>query len=169
MNEKDLKTAVVFSIKPKNAKLIYEKKKTWEFRKVIPFSERLIPEYLKYVLLYETYPVKRITGYFIADYPGPLIEGFPKEIWRKTSEKGKPGMSVHEFFDYCEWEKTCWIYAIPIKDTFQFQTSLNPVNLGWWRKPPQNFQYVKKEWIKTILNEIENPEGRSNDGTTELD
>lgn len=50
---------VLLSIKPKWAKLIYEGKKTVEWRKSKPRD--LMPE--STVFLYETAPVKKITGY----------------------------------------------------------------------------------------------------------
>lgn len=50
---------VLLSIKPKWAKLIYEGKKTVEWRKSVP--RHLMPEDM--VFLYETAPVKKITGY----------------------------------------------------------------------------------------------------------
>ena len=58
---------IILSIHPKWAKLIYECKKTIEWRKVIPSC--LLPIYSKHdairVYLYETAPVKKVTGYFV--------------------------------------------------------------------------------------------------------
>lgn len=58
---------IILSIHQKWAKLIYEGKKTIEWRKVIPSC--LLPLHLDHkpmrVYLYETAPVKKVTGYFI--------------------------------------------------------------------------------------------------------
>lgn len=58
---------IILSIHPKWAKLIYECKKTIEWRKVIPSC--LLPVHLDHkpmrVYLYETAPVKNVTGYFV--------------------------------------------------------------------------------------------------------
>ena len=51
---------VILSIHPKWAKLIYEGKKTIEWRKSFPKNENL-----NTVFIYETAPVKKITGYFL--------------------------------------------------------------------------------------------------------
>lgn len=60
---------VILSIKPKWADLIYSGQKKIEWRKSRPAIYRL-PLSLRYpftVYLYETAPIKRITGYFICN------------------------------------------------------------------------------------------------------
>lgn len=58
---------IILSIHPKWAKLIYEGKKTIEWRKVIPSC--LLPVYSAHkpmrFYLYETAPVKKVSGYFV--------------------------------------------------------------------------------------------------------
>lgn len=60
---------IILSIHPNWAELIYEGKKTIEWRKVAP--NRLLPMWLEHkplkVYLYETAPVKKVTGYFVCD------------------------------------------------------------------------------------------------------
>ena len=53
---------IILSIKPKWAELIYSGKKTIEWRKSIPKFQNI-----EKVFLYETYPVKKITGFFYWD------------------------------------------------------------------------------------------------------
>ena len=74
---------VILSIHPKWAKLIYDGKKTIEWRKIVPSC--LLPIHLSNekltVYLYETAPVKKVTGYFICnglvrvDFSEPPFEG----------------------------------------------------------------------------------------------
>ncbi len=53
---------IILSIKPKWAELIYSGKKTIEWRKSFPTRENI-----ECVYLYETAPVKRVTGFFLWD------------------------------------------------------------------------------------------------------
>lgn len=53
---------IILSIKPKWAELIYSGKKTIEWRKSFPTRENI-----ECVYLYETAPVKKVTGFFLWD------------------------------------------------------------------------------------------------------
>lgn len=55
---------IILSIKPKWAELIYSGKKTIEWRKSWPKYEKFEFQHVGKVLLYETAPVKMITGFF---------------------------------------------------------------------------------------------------------
>lgn len=65
---------IILSIKPKWAELIYSGKKTIEWRKSIPKFQNI-----EKVFLYETYPVKKITGFFYWDGFEQLVFSEPKE------------------------------------------------------------------------------------------
>jgi len=65
---------VILSIHPKWAKLIYEGKKTLEWRKNTPNAD-----FIEKVFLYETAPVKRITGCFMYDHYFSMIFGITKD------------------------------------------------------------------------------------------
>lgn len=55
---------IILSIKPKWAELIYSGKKTIEWRKSFPKLNSYEDFKIEKVFLYETAPVKKITGYF---------------------------------------------------------------------------------------------------------
>ncbi|MBR7064037.1 MAG: hypothetical protein IKI31_02660 [Treponema sp.] len=66
---------IILSIKPKWAELIYSGKKTIEWRKCVPRFRNI-----EKVFLYETAPVKKITGFFYWD-------GFEQLVIRDDPEK----------------------------------------------------------------------------------
>jgi predicted transcriptional regulator len=59
---------IILSIKPKWARLIYEGKKTIEWRKSFPKATKIDK-----VFLYETAPVKQITGFFTLEEIGCIL------------------------------------------------------------------------------------------------
>ena len=59
---------ILLSIKPKWARLIYEGKKTIEWRKNIPNAD-----FIDKVFLYETAPVRKVTGFFMYDHYFSLV------------------------------------------------------------------------------------------------
>ena len=64
---------IILSIKPKWAELIYSGKKTIEWRKSFPKLNSYEDFKIEKVFLYETAPVKKITGYFeFNEYGFPL-------------------------------------------------------------------------------------------------
>lgn len=65
---------IILSIKPKWAELIYSGKKTIEWRKSFPKRENI-----ECVYLYETAPVKKVTGFFVWDGCEQLVFSEPKE------------------------------------------------------------------------------------------
>ena len=65
---------IILSIKPKWAELIYSGKKTIEWRKSCPKRENI-----ECVYLYETAPVKKVTGFFVWDGCEQLVFSEPKE------------------------------------------------------------------------------------------
>lgn len=69
---------VIMAIKPKFAKLIYEEKKQWEFRKVPPPLMRV-------VYVYESEPVSAITGTL---FFRSKVEGIVDDVW-ETVTRGK--------------------------------------------------------------------------------
>jgi predicted transcriptional regulator len=77
---------VILSIHPKWAKLIYEGKKTLEWRKNTPNAD-----FIDKVFLYETAPVKKITGCFMYDHYYSLVFGVTKD--------GKPADGAEVLID----------------------------------------------------------------------
>ena len=91
----NLAAPVIMAIKPRFAKMIYEGKKQWEFRKVPPPLMRL-------VYVYESAPVSAITGTLIFR---SKVEGIVDDVW-ETVTRGKvftlngTGIGLAELKDY---------------------------------------------------------------------
>ena len=66
---------VIMAIKPRFAKMIYEGRKVWEFRKTPPPLMQL-------VLIYESAPVSAITGTLMFR---SKVEGILDDVWEKVS------------------------------------------------------------------------------------
>lgn len=66
---------VIMAIKPKYAKMIYEGRKVWEFRKAPPPLMRL-------VYIYESAPVSAITGTLMFR---SKVEGILDDVWETVS------------------------------------------------------------------------------------
>lgn len=66
---------VIMAIKPRFAKLIYDGRKVWEFRKTPPPLMRL-------VYVYESDPVSAITGTLMFR---SKVEGIPDAVWETVS------------------------------------------------------------------------------------
>lgn len=122
---------VILSIKPKWAELIYSGKKTIEWRKSFPKAKNIDK-----VLLYETAPVKAITGFFKFDktvcieslpYIDPLIV--------------RMGCVPFDALKQYKGNSDC-LYGWMIADVTKFEDgwSLNFVDL---KRPPQSWCYVK--------------------------
>ncbi|MFX1476607.1 MAG: hypothetical protein ACFFCI_00615 [Promethearchaeota archaeon] len=121
--------SILLAIRPQYAQTIYKGTKIYEFRKKIP----KLP--VQTVFLYETAPVKKITGYFIIknieqDAPGAI---------QKYALYGQ--LTVNEFLTYFNNTKTA--YAIRIKTKHQYVTPLDPFKEPNF-KAPQNFTYLKR-------------------------
>ena len=65
---------VILSIHPKWAKLIYEGKKTLEWRKNTPNAD-----FIDKVFLYETAPVRKVTGFFMYDHYYSMVFSVTKD------------------------------------------------------------------------------------------
>lgn len=123
--------AILLSIHPKWAEKIYSGEKTIEWRKTLPKSDESI------VYIYETAPVKKITGYFL--FYGAF----------KTDFKGRE-------FDLYKWDEGC----VPLDDLKKYQGDSKSI-YGWLvsaavhfskektlsdfglKRAPQSWQYVE--------------------------
>ncbi len=129
---------VLMSIKPKYANLIWEEKKTVEFRRNLPYSAKIWDS----VLIYETKPVGMITGYVdvIVNWASPNI------IWGAFGNKG--GIDRTEYDRYVEGCKTVFvleIYNPPRKFA-------NPIPLNWCGvgRAPQSWQYIQPDIFNIV-------------------
>lgn len=121
---------ILLSIKPKYVEEILAGRKLVEYRKRIPHDDNV-----KQVLIYASYPVKRIVAEFFLD--GYLV-GTPKDLWDKTSAIG--GISEETFVNYFNGKYTAYAYQINNITVFEEPRSLSDYRLT---KAPQDFCYVE--------------------------
>ena len=115
---------IIMSIKPKYAKRIYEGTKFVEYRKSIP------NKHFRYIFIYESSPVKRITGMFL---PGHTHIDRPITLWRSTEKLG--GISKEEFDLYFK-DKSKYGYAIGVCSPVRFEEHYKLL-----QHPPQSWAY----------------------------
>ena len=131
--------AVLFSIRPKYAKKIFDGTKTIELRKVKP--KRLMQGGL--VLVYVSSPVKSLIGAFKVK---KIEEGAPSEMWEKV--KKNAGISKNEFDAY--YQNSTSGVAIYIDNVW---TLPQPIELSALRNslegfyPPQSFRYTSLKYF----------------------
>ena len=114
---------IVLSIHPKWAKLIYEGKKTIEWRKTYPkLAHRCCRVYL-----YETAPVKAVTGYFLFGETF-VMNTFFSERYPGVVEKG----------------------FVPIEDLWKYQGDSASIR-GWFVMQPKHFEIPRSIWSVTGL------------------
>lgn len=120
---------LLISIKPKYVKYIVDGKKRYEYRKCIFKKE------IEQIYIYSTSPQKKIIGYF--KYT-KYLKGHPNDIWDKT--KKFAGISKKEYDDYFNNRNIA--YAIEIKEFFQFEKSINPIDYIPNFVAPQSYKYL---------------------------
>ena len=120
-------TFYLMSIKPKYAKLIYEGKKQWEFRKAPP--PLMVP-----MFIYESAPVSRITGIIVFS---SMIRGVVSDVWElithnKAFTKNLTGISWSDLLEYSGKDR-----AVAALRVCQVERCAAPVELQC--APPQNW------------------------------
>ena len=129
---------VILSIKPKYVHEIVHSRKRYEFRKSI-FSNPSV----KKVIIYSSYPEKRIIGAFDI---GTIISDHPEKLWEQT--KDHAGISETEFFSYfCERKIG---YAIEILNLSLLDSPINPFESMEKFSPPQSFCYTGNDFDTSI-------------------
>lgn len=129
---------IILSIKPKWARLIYEGKKTVEWRKTTPYRLRPTDN----IYLYETSPVKKVTG-CIKMYSHAILN-----IEDVMMRKDGYGMNYIEsgcvpIEDLLAYEgKSKALVAWCIGTAKKFNESLDIDALGL-KRPPQSWRYVE--------------------------
>lgn len=139
---------IILSIHPKWAKLIYEGKKTVEWRKIVPSC--LLPIHLSHekltVYLYETAPVKKVTGWFLCngvarlDFSEPPFEG--AEICDEAKKIIQEGcVSLEDLKKYKGQKKA--LYGLKVFTTEKF--SHKPMDITQFniKRPPQSWCYTE--------------------------
>lgn len=119
----------VLSIKPKYAKMIYDGRKTWEFRKVAPPIGEPI-------YIYESAPVSAVTGVlaFCFEVRGWAADVYYMALTNKVYTKNLPGITNDELYDYVG--KSRLVSALRILEAKRLK---DPFLLP---KPPQNWGCV---------------------------
>lgn len=127
---------IILSIKPKWAELIYSGKKTIEWRKSFPKTEKVLGESIEKVLLYETAPVKKITGFFtlkeIACYLVSSVCAQPEYIIKRGC------VPLVDLVKYRENVDCLYGWMIDKVTKFHEPYGLEYVNL---KRPPQSWCY----------------------------
>ena len=126
---------IILSIHPKWAKLIYEGKKTIEWRKNIPLSQTEI------VYLYETAPVCKVTGFF-KYFAYTRVSKTHLELNKDllTEKSCVPIEEIKNYFGKSE-EIFGWICNAGHKGN-QFAYPLDLSEFGI-KRPPQSWCYTK--------------------------
>ena len=125
--------SILLSIHPKWAAKIYSGKKTIEWRKSIPKEN-----FIEKVFLYETSPVKAITGFFtLREIPFYLV----------SSICAQPEMILEAgcvpLFDLVKYRANVdCIYGWMIDKATKFKEPLT-INHMSLKRPPQSWQYVE--------------------------
>lgn len=120
-------TPVIMAIKPKYAKLIYEGKKQWEFRKAPP-------PLMRFVWVYESAPVSAITGTL---FFRSKVEGIVEDVW-ETVTRGKvftrngTGIGLDKLKDYVGKHPTVAALRVACPERME-----KPVKIAF--RPPMNW------------------------------
>lgn len=120
---------ILLSIKPEYAHSILEGNKKFEYRKRLP--KRVI----KKIVIYSTYPEKRIIGEVDVI---ETLELNPKELWRKTENYA--GISKTKYFEYFGEKNIGYAYTLGEVKKFEKPKLLCDYGL---KTAPQSFVYLK--------------------------
>ncbi len=136
------KNAVLMSIRPQYANMIFSGAKTVELRRVKP---KLLAEG-DLIFVYVSSPVKSLVGAFTVS---SVTEKCLKSLWNNV--KGHAGVSRSEFLSYFQdLEKGV---AIFIKDVWLLPKPIHLVELKKEVKgfhPPQNFRYTSVHQVESF-------------------
>jgi len=129
------KHAILISVRPKFAEMIFSGGKTVELRRVCP---KISVGDL--ALVYVSSPAKELQGAFEV---GKIISASPLALWRKVG--GKSGMNRRDFLAYFQGKTKA--HALMIKRAWKLPAPICLTTLrrrkGGFR-PPQNFHYLRR-------------------------
>ncbi len=137
-----MNNALILSIHPEYARMIFEGTKKVELRKIYPRQV----ESGDYVFVYVTSPVQKIIGYFEIE---KIIAKEPENLWQLI--KDIAGVSYEQYSEY--FERVSTAYAIYVKNVQRIM----PLDLTTIKKilpefrPPQGYLYLSGEETKTIV------------------
>ena len=137
---------IMLSLKPHWAELIYSGKKTVEWRKSAPdtsddeFGKRRI-------FIYETVPVKKVTGYILLD---DILKFYKGEIdATEYSHFIEAGCVPYE--DLLKYQNGGTVCAWFIKSVVKFEKPV-PLSRFGLSRPPQSWQYLKESIDEQLLH-----------------
>ena len=126
---------ILLPIKKKYNDLIFSRTKTIEVRR------GNIPNHIKKVVIYETYPTKKIVGYFVVDV---IAEEQKHDAFTSFGEKMK--IESKDYLEYLEGKHNAQL--IFIKKVAKFN---NPVRICG--SAPQAFKYITDLELELIIKE----------------
>lgn len=132
---------IILSIHPKWAKLIYEGKKTIEWRKNKP---KIFFPGLK-VYIYETSPVRKVTGFFYWQGTKNLIIRDPDYEGQEIHEAAKSVIEngcvpLEDLKKYQGNKEKIFGWICGVFEKFEQPSQLSDFGL---KRPPQSWQYVE--------------------------
>lgn len=138
-------TNILLSIKPVYAERIYLQTKRYEYRKSLP-KQMLFLDDTRF-LLYESAPVKRVTGWFV---PESMHIGRPDKVWELT--KFFSGIDEDKYFAYFKGHEIAFAFQINPERLYRFKEPYAIDKFGL-KKPPQNYAYISDEVLLKALEE----------------
>lgn len=140
-------SSIILSLKPVYANKIYSGEKEWEFRKAFCIARVDVDKNVK-VFIYETAPVKKITGWFTVDLDSavPVPDGL-NVMWRHLKDE-RIGINEEEFRAY--FNKPGFAHAWHIGNVKKFVEPVDPYKEGYWSRPPQSYCRIKEELARLI-------------------
>lgn len=120
---------VLLSINPEYVEKIFSGVKKYEYRRSI-FKNKNV----KTIVIYCTYPVKKIVGEFSIE---KIVKDYPEKLWNLDPDN--TGIEKSKFIKY--FDKKDEGYAIKIGEVKKYST---PKELTEFcvKKAPQSFQYI---------------------------
>ena len=121
-------SAMLLSIKPKYVKVIFDGRKSYEFRKSKPQKD------VDQIIFYASSPQKEVVGEATIE---EILEGTPKEIWEIA--KSASGITKRDFLAYYRGKEKA--YAYKLKDVMIYD---KPKSLSCYgvQQAPQSFVYL---------------------------
>jgi len=136
MSRKD-GVVLLLSIKPKFASKIYDGSKNIELRRVRPARD------VGRVLIYETAPIKRVTGWFTLRWIRSLS---PSRAWAKYRKH--LGVSRKTFRAYYQACHTAVLFAV--LRVRRLGSAIRLCSLPGAMRPPQSYKYLERKLAKAI-------------------
>ena len=122
---------VIFSLKPAYAEKILSGEKTVEFRK------NLCAESIGKILIYETSPVKKITGEVCVD---AIVSGPPEEVWERLGERAAMTRMAYDRYYLKRNRAVAYCLSRPVR--YEKARELSEYGVS---SAPQSFTYVKEK------------------------